>query len=279
MLLISSYGLNPRFISLPQTGDRIALVYEHHNTLVSDPIKVTPLKYSHALKTSQSWQDAFQDDPLERYIRDTPDSKHRNRGPHLRKLEILVQVVVIAGFIRHATQITNTVDKGSSAVFGSYAANSPEGKKRASDVILEKALEKFLAALQKVSDTPQRTERRAELNTKIGAVMQAKIGEKAKDMLNVNVLFTSPEAQGRGYASALVRSITSIADAQQRSTWLASSNIANTGFYNSQGFQTVGYISLGEADRDWKEPPIIVNIMVREPEEAQEFNDKAAILV
>lgn len=72
--------------------------------------------------------------------------------------------------------ITETVDEGSAAVFGlvfalwsfeffadsgalhrTYAANSAEGKKRTSDLLLEKVLGKFLDVVQNVLDTPQQT--------------------------------------------------------------------------------------------------------------------------
>jgi len=64
-------------------------------------------------------------------------------------------MIIVAAFIRHSVVIANTVDKGSAAVFANPAANSPQGKKKPSDIMLEKALEKFVGA---VYITPQQKE-------------------------------------------------------------------------------------------------------------------------
>lgn len=98
-------------------------------------------------------------------------------------------------------------------------------------------------------------------------------------MIHLNLLFTAPKAQGRGYASALVRSVTSVADAQHRNTYLLSSNIANTGFYNSMGFQVVDFAVVGEDNPDWHEAPVVLNIMVREFGKVKEYNEKAMFIV
>ena len=96
-----------------------------------------------------------------------------------------------------------------------------------------------------------------------------------RDALTVN--------QGRGYAGALLKSITALvspnlpaselqefnrkeytqADSQDRATWLTSSNVLNRGFYNSQGFITVGTITLGESNADWHESPILFDVASR----------------
>jgi len=43
--------------------------------------------------------------------------------------------------------------------------------------------------------------------------------------------------------------------------WLVSSNIANTAFYNSHGFQTIALILLGEDNPDWHAEPIVVSLV------------------
>jgi len=102
--------------------------------------------------------------------------------------------------------------------------------------------------------------------SKLEAVLETTLGARKQDMLYVELLFTSPEAQGRGYAGALMRSILDIADNEQRGTWLISSDPANIGFYNYQGFKTVGSIALGDTNPDWHEAPVIITVMTREPE-------------
>lgn len=87
--------------------------------------------------------------------------------------------------------------------------------------------------------------------------------------------------QGHGYAAAVLGSVTALvsgdsrhprcratvdgwilkADAQSRATWLTSSNVLNRRFYNSQGFYTVGSVTLGEGDADWREGPVVVDLV------------------
>ena len=107
--------------------------------------------------------------------------------------------------------------------------------------------------------------------------MKEALGSRVDDMVCLHTLYTKPAKQGRGYASALVREVTKIvrspytdlcllisvsqADEQQRATFLFSSNIANTGFYNSVGFVEKGRFVLGEDDPTWKEDPVIVLVV------------------
>lgn len=101
-------------------------------------------------------------------------------------------------------------------------------------------------------------------------------------MINLTNLATVPEKQGRGYGTALVRHVTAQvplhlirysiarfahkdslwqADVQQCSTWLTSSNVVNTKFYESCGFLTVAEILLGDNNPMWGKPPIVVPVV------------------
>lgn len=51
------------------------------------------------------------------------------------------------------------------------------------------------------------------------------------------------------------------ADAQGRTTWLLSSNVANMAFYNYLGFHTVGTVYIGLGDPTWTKPPIRVDVV------------------
>jgi len=51
-------------------------------------------------------------------------------------------------------------------------------------------------------------QRRAEVSTKVTKVTKEMIGDRAKDMLYVDLLCTSPESQGHGYGGALLDTIT-----------------------------------------------------------------------
>jgi len=105
------------------------------------------------------------------------------------------------------------------------------------------------------------------------------IGDRVKEMIYVSLVATSPASQGRGYGSTLLKEVTTIvrsvsfhgiveywsckyqADQKGQAAWLKSSNIRNTAFYNSQGFQTVVTTAVGDDNPDWRQDPVIVSIV------------------
>lgn len=87
------------------------------------------------------------------------------------------------------------------------------------------------------------------------------LGEAFRAMRSVNALATHPDFQQRGYGGALVDAITSLADAEQRSTYLFSSNPVNTEFYNSHGFFTLATLLIGGDDPSWKKPPLPITLV------------------
>lgn len=118
-------------------------------------------------------------------------------------------------------------------------------------------------------------------------------GNRIEHMYAVESLATDPKMQGRGYGTALVATVTdkaSIAhgrcvfsyiytviwltsgkkaDAQWLDTWLVSSNVANTGFYEHCGFQTVSTFTLGDGNPTWTRSPVVVTV-VRKDRRASE---------
>ncbi|PPR00371.1 hypothetical protein CVT24_004405 [Panaeolus cyanescens] len=91
------------------------------------------------------------------------------------------------------------------------------------------------------------------------------LGDNVSKMLFVASLATHPDHRGKGYGSALLKSVTDIADGLGQTAWLSSSNKENTKFYNAHGFKTVKEVVVGDDNPTWKEPPIILSLMVREP--------------
>lgn len=117
--------------------------------------------------------------------------------------------------------------------------------------------------------------------TKGDAVARKVFGERLKDMVYLSSLATYPPKQGRGYGSALVQHVVAQvsvvvngmhflmnfvgsygqAEAQGRATWLISSNVANRGFYEFNGFSVVGDIVLGDDNSTWHAPPVITHLV------------------
>jgi len=84
-------------------------------------------------------------------------------------------------------------------------------------------------------------------------------------MIYVSLLATHPSQQGRGYATALLKTIIAIADAQNRALFLHTSSEANVEFYAAFGLVEVGHELLGEDNPTWHQDPVRVSLMVREP--------------
>ncbi|KAI0089124.1 hypothetical protein BDY19DRAFT_125776 [Irpex rosettiformis] len=126
------------------------------------------------------------------------------------------------------------------------------------------ALMPFFGGVMSQMLSPQQKKRGATFSKAFREALES-VGERRKEMFELSGLATRPAMQGRGYGSALVRLVTDIADAEGRATWLGSSNVVNTGFYEYLGFRIVESITLGESDPTWNEDPIVVNLMIREP--------------
>ena len=122
------------------------------------------------------------------------------------------------------------------------------------------------------------SQREDEFSTKHNKAIQEALAGREGEVVTLRILATSPEKQGRGYASALVRIVTDIvsaclasrpttdfcgqqADAQGRATSLISSNLANSAFYNSLGLVEKAQIILGDDNPTWIEPPITLLVV------------------
>ncbi|EMD40903.1 hypothetical protein CERSUDRAFT_80554 [Gelatoporia subvermispora B] len=218
-----------------------------------------PLTHKHIPNVIQSIHDALDPDPLQRYLLDTPD-KDKARFP--RKREDAWNTLFCSQYIRKHRAYT--VNGGDAIVVYDPAPND-EGS---ADGPLQRFLDKITGYLIGALDlwkSPQQKEREQEFYVKQRAVAEKVIGDQIKEMVVLRALATAPEKQGRGYGSMLVRVVTAFADDRGRSTWVTSSNVDNTGFYESFGFKVVGEVRMGEENPTWNKAPVIVRIMVRPP--------------
>lgn len=124
-------------------------------------------------------------------------------------------------------------------------------------------------------------QRSKEIWTKFEESLEQVLGDRRDEMAYIWGLATSPASQGRGYGTALVKTITDMVrdvneqsdsravllttfvhseqtDELGRSTFLFSSNINNTSFYNSCGFKVVGEILIGQDNPTWVRKPVVV---------------------
>ncbi|KAI0660884.1 hypothetical protein C8Q70DRAFT_912728, partial [Cubamyces menziesii] len=117
----------------------------------------------------------------------------------------------------------------------------------------------FLFGLLEKFNTPELTKRKGEFRGKIKAMVQQAFGERVNDMYDIQILGTAPEAQNRGYASALVNAVSEIGDADGHDVWLLTSDAYP--FYESLGFSIVRSDALGVDNPRWKGGPIPLHIV------------------
>ncbi|KLO11389.1 hypothetical protein SCHPADRAFT_942096 [Schizopora paradoxa] len=220
-------------------------------------VDVKPLRVEHVERATESTFAAFHNDPLQVYVRagDTRDF----RGPY--KTSLSLQFI---SAIRSHNKFVLTVDEGE----GNVIATRPKadgGAPTLVDRIIQGILRFYGDILGKVFLSKEQKKRSDEIKSKLGGLIERNFDASRDDMFYIDLLATSPKSQGKGYGSALVAAVTSMADVQNRTTFLISSNIQNTAFYNSCGFVTVDSAILGNDNPSWKAPPIKVPLMVRKP--------------
>ncbi|KAJ3518079.1 hypothetical protein NLJ89_g93 [Agrocybe chaxingu] len=219
---------------------------ESQMPLLSYGVIVEPLRQSDVWNAAKSWYDAFSDDPMIGYLNDG-----QKGNPTVHKVST---TLIMSAWIR--TKVVLTVDGGTSVIVATPAKRGPTNP---AHIIIDTLLKWFFSSLQAVKSHEQR-KRYAEARTKLDKVVAETIGDRAKDMIFINLLCTAPPSQHRGYASALLATITGQSDSFGQAAWLESSNVLNTEFYNSHGFYTVGEALLGEENPTWTDKPVAVRV-------------------
>ncbi|KAF9568932.1 hypothetical protein CPC08DRAFT_757143 [Agrocybe pediades] len=224
------------------------------------PPEVHPMSLDEVWKAGTTWDEAFQHDPLVNYIRG-------RKQTYLRRAALKMTCRIIILLWRHNEYILSVEGGTSIIVAHLVGSKSPIGQTK--DLLL-----KFVISLATSSGTRLERKRSREAEEKMNKAAEEVLGDRVKEMVYVGLLATSPKSQGHGYGSALLEEVTRITDYYGQATWLKSSNIRNTDFYNSHGFLTVATATIGDEDPDWQEGPVVVSIMVRQPAGRPECQSK-----
>ncbi|KAJ2914548.1 hypothetical protein MD484_g5882, partial [Candolleomyces efflorescens] len=204
---------------------------------------------------AKCWDAAFKNDPLYNYVR---GGQGEGYWQSLLKREAMAGVFL--SWKRTKLAITM---KGGSSVVIIHPPSLPTRTQR--DVFLDTFGDSLLEFGRNIGSREAR-KRDLDSRNKIQKVISETLGERVAEMIHVPLVFTDPSSQGRGYASALLDTVGRMADMLGEACWLGSSNIANEPFYNSNGFYAIGEAIIGGDDPNWHEAPVIVQIMVREPQ-------------
>jgi GNAT superfamily N-acetyltransferase len=113
----------------------------------------------------------------------------------------------------------------------------------------------------------------------VGFLIGKTLGPQVEELVHVSTLATTPEKQGQGYGTALmketikyVRPISAYsngntaclhlmqADDHGRGIFLETDTEYNVSFYESLGFKVIGETKLGEHNPTWHEKPVTVSL-------------------
>jgi len=236
----------------PQARDDLLpptrMAADSRSTLVAADVR--PMKYADIPNVVATHRAAFANDPVWSYMFKTPDSTCSRLS---RWLDSLVFFLQCLGHV-HARKMV-VVNNGDAYLYFDLPGGKP--------TVVERIIGRSTSSIRKAR-TAEQEKRMGETMQKQDAAIKAAIGERMHSMFAAHDLATHPGKQGRGYGSALMAAANAKADALGLASWLSSSNIANTAFYESCGFVVVREFAIGDENPTWTKPPIIVRIMVRE---------------
>ncbi|THH05042.1 hypothetical protein EW145_g5086 [Phellinidium pouzarii] len=218
-------------------------------------IKVERLSFRDIDSARISVENAFEEDPLCEYLRDKQTKKSGFLKGIISSLQLDARFVLAVH-----TKTAFTVDHGKALAIYVPAASSA-GKPRPTPLKL--FLQQLVKILSYTSNWLNTPEQKKKYEGKLADLVRDGVGKKVNEMVFLHGLATSPEHQGKGYGTALVKTVTDIADAEGRECYLLSSNINNTSFYNSCGFYSFKETVFGADNPTWKKDPIVVPLMVR----------------
>jgi len=228
----------------------------------SEEAPLTLLPYASIGRAADMAIRAFEDDPLFHYI-DSPNLPEGKKS--FSKIGELIKRAIYRFVVFRGvkTCITYQIGKAKSVCICELAPNDPKHKVDTLDAVLNK-LAAWIEKKAGEIGVEERQRRFKEYIDKLEIIKKEVIEPRKEDLMYLNMIATEPNCQGRGYGSRLLEQMNGIADSRGRATWLISSKYANTQFYNSHGYHEVGRVVVGNDNPTWKEPPVVVLVMIRE---------------
>jgi len=222
------------------------------------------IQYDDIESACKSNDEAFKGDPLQDYF-----NKVGTLPPWRRALRKAIRRMLFDLFVRDmwdrwVREGTGwTIDDGDACISFTDPAKPEVGPRHP-------LLKRVLLPIWKLQWTEEQMKRRLEYTAKEPKAIEEAIGDRKSEMLYLRLIFSHPKKQGRGYGYTLGKVATDRADELSMPMYLMSSNVdANTKFYNSLGFVTAAEIIVGDNNPTWGKPPVVIALMVREPQSPQ----------
>ncbi|KAF8914157.1 hypothetical protein CPB84DRAFT_61505 [Gymnopilus junonius] len=208
---------------------------------------VVPLHQGHVWKAAGTWVEAYRNDPQLRYLRD-----NEKQTIWTKAIDRICIACIMTIILRR--KIALTVNSGAAFVIGSPALNGRKPRGLV-DRVINNIIKGFAAVVNRKFVTDEQHKRNDEFEGKYKEAVRRALGSRTRDMFCVMLLATESDSQGHGYGGALLDSLSSLADVTDKASWLHSSNIQNTRFYNLHGFETVAEVVLGDQNPTWTKHP------------------------
>ncbi|PIL37247.1 hypothetical protein GSI_00940 [Ganoderma sinense ZZ0214-1] len=226
----------------PAVTDEKTVLQMYHVARNGEAIEIVPMRYRDLLKGAESLRKAFLNDPLMRYFV-TADT-----APFQGTRSKAINIVDWVGAMRQHRMVT--IGGGLSLM-----KYGPPGNQN--NLAFIAYLMKTLKRLR-----PQECAKRwKEFGAKAQMLVVEAFGNKVGDMYEIQALCTDPDAQGRGYASALVEYVLKQGDADGHDVWLLATDAY--GFYEHFGFTVIRSGMIAVDNPAWDGEPITLYIMHR----------------
>ncbi|KAH9937504.1 uncharacterized protein B0H18DRAFT_1113329 [Fomitopsis serialis] len=221
--------------------------------------KIEPMRVVDVPKAVEDAIVANEDDPWHRYKCGYPvDAGKRTVFP------LQMRSAIYLGWLDAIRRREHwTINRGESILVYSAAENSLSPWQRAINNVAG-AITKRLLAVFTYFKTKEQQKRDKEAHEKEQAVVAKHLGDRVANLISLDNLATAVKAQRKGYASALVRHLTDLADKQGRGVWLFTHE-STVGFYARLGFERVSHFVVGDNNPTWTEKPVVMCMMLREP--------------
>ncbi|KAI0265854.1 hypothetical protein BC834DRAFT_155727 [Gloeopeniophorella convolvens] len=226
---------------------------------------VVHAKFRHLRKVMLTNKRAFVHDPMMDYLYSTDDARGSFRSALLKRVHATITFFALWRAVRQ--KLLFTIEEAPGSAFVNLVLPiDPSAPLQTHDAI-DRAILRVLQLLLRLTDTlltPQQMARRAEISSKAEKARESVLpGDEHLKYFYIGGIATDPESQGHGYGTALMRAMNAIADEEGKPSYLDSSNVINTGFYNSVGYKTAAEYVLGDDNPDWKKQGIVVRVMIR----------------